>query len=414
MVYTNMSPTKIKSFNVGIICEEFFHEDLRGFGGFGMTVKRLCDHFNANGSRSTAKVLLSERFPIASRPGIRRYHNTDVLIRPPLRRYQEFLGYPARAGFLKALGIDFFLTIDYYSTYTYFAYAAPAKPLLIWIRDPRDISAWDKMATIPLELKQRGKADREELVRLALEKERSIKRLLMQSRCFGRKIIFATNASFLTERAERTWGIKINPYYLPNPLPFSERPAVPLTKRPSLLFLGRLEAVKRPWMVFELARKFPGIDFYIAGSVRALAEDINRIIEKYKHLDNLIFEGLVDGPRKAELFTQSWGFINTSVHEGFPVTFQESFYYGKPVISCQNPDGLTERFGYFTGEILGEGLDAVSMDKFSSKIQEFLNDPERGRKGRSAQQYVEETHSFRSFEKQLEEILVKEGVCKGL
>ena len=93
------------------------------------------------------------------------------------------------------------------------------------------------------------------------------------------------------------------------------------------------------------------------------------------------------------------------------MSFLEAFSYGKPVISCQDPDGLVSRFGYYAGELLGDGHDEKGLEIFSKKAEEFLNDKiGRLEKGRLARSYVEQNHSFPNFEMQLKEILEAEQI----
>ena len=68
---------------VGVIVEEFFHRDLRGFGGFGKGTQYLAGHFNHEDSPYRIKVLLAQGLAVVDRPAIRRFHDTEVLLRPP-------------------------------------------------------------------------------------------------------------------------------------------------------------------------------------------------------------------------------------------------------------------------------------------------------------------------------------------
>lgn len=396
-----------KNWRVGFIVEEFFHEDLRGFGGFGKTVKNFCDHYNANGHDTRIQVFLAKRVPSLQKAEVRTIHNAAVLLRPPVHSKS---GRECQ-GLINRLNPDLFLTIDYYTSYEEYLLASPATPLIVWLRDPRDKQEWEKLATVPLELKIRCCKSKEQLFDFAREKELSLKRILKLSKILKRKVIFATNAQFLVERAKRTFGLDaLEPHFLPNPIPLPAAHNHHQSLRPSLCFVGRIEPVKRPWIVFELAKRFPHIDFYIAGSV-VYPEFMQPIVEQYQGLANLKFLGVVDGAAKEKLYAESWGMINTSVHEGLPVTFQEMLSYGKPIISCQNPEGLTEKFGYYTGEILGEGTSEKDLALFSKCIEEFLSDEaQRQDKGRRGKKYVEETHSFASFDRTFKEILAVEKI----
>ncbi len=397
-------------FNLGFIVEEFFHSELRGFGGFGSTVKNIADHYNSGGKPFRVHVVLPNSLRKALRLEIKEYHNTQVLVCPSRGEYL-LAGIPRYRGLLASMAAKLLVAIDYYPSYERPLRALPLIPLLVWIRDPRGREEWEKLASVPMELKQRGMKSAAELAGLADEKKNSMLRILELSRRAGRKVIFAANAAFLTERAARTYGIKdLNPCLLPNPIPIPDITGLTCSPAPSLCFIGRLDAQKRFWIVLELARRFKDVTFYIAGESNS-PKLVNPIIEKYASLANLKFMGMTDGPAKHGLLKTCWGLINASVHEGLPVTFQEALAYGKPLISCLNPDGLTEKFGYYTGEITGDGLEEKDLEKFFRAITLFLNDErQRQEKGRQGRLYIERTHTFENFEKHLRDILAKEGI----
>jgi len=406
----NNHKKSLKNFNIGVVVEEFFHYDLRGFGGFGKTVKNLSEYFNPNGRFFKIKVIIPQGLPVVATSQIKIFHNTEVLLRSKVDGNSLFnsLNY---LKLIHQLKLRLFITIDYYKTYENVLLASPFTPILIWIRDPRSAFEWYKLGTVNLELKQRNKKNIEELKDIAYERANSLKKIVGHSKKIKRKLIFATNGNFLIERAKKAYEINdINPYYLPNPVPLPTINTFKYSQKPSLLFLARLDAQKRYWIVFELAKRFKEIDFYICGVANNEKLSLP-IIQQYAGLHNLKFIGHVDGSKKNEYLSSSWGLINTSVHEGLPVSFLEAFSFGKPVISCQNPDGLVERFGFYTGEVLGEGLDERSLDLFSHKIEEFLKrEDERKEKGVRAKKYVEENHCFSNFDNSLMKILSKEGI----
>ena len=109
--------------------------------------------------------------------------------------------------------------------------------------------------------------------------------------------------------------------------------------------MGRLVAVKRPWIYFELAKLLPKYTFYVCGQ----GEEVRDIIEKYKDIKNLKFMGHVSGEEKDRLLREAKVLVNTSIHEAIPVSFLEAISYGLSIVSCQNPDDITKKYGYFTG-----------------------------------------------------------------
>jgi len=396
-----------QKFCFGFLVGEFFHEQLGRFGGYGKTVKTISGHYNKQGKNFLVKTLLSQQFGRMAQ--VTRFHDTDVIFKPDETKLslKDYINY---SGILRRERIRLFISIDYSITYEYILRAAPTVPIIIWIRDPRGPEELKKLASIPLELETRNMS-LEQFMSLEKELQHSLHRAIKLSRVLKRKVIFASNGYFLVERARQAYDLpKMQPYQLPNPMPFLNIKEITFSSKPSLCFIGRLDAQKRFWIVFELAKRFPDVDFYLGGTAQ-FSDFMDPIVEKNKNIPNVRLIGVVDEKIKAFLLSNCWALLNTSIHEGLPVTFQEAFSYGKPVIASVDPEGLVSKYGYFTGEILGEGVDPVSLDKFSSKIKEFLeNKDERIAKGLSAKEYVEHFHTFENFEAHLESILRKEKI----
>lgn len=392
------------------ICEEFFHNDLRGYGGFGKTVKNIAEHYNALDQTDTKAALA---YPLSSQlipvPTTRIYHNTPVVLmnnsKFDITRYHQY------ADLLSKLNPKVLISIDWYPSYSLPAYACSATPLLIWIHDPRDTEEWEKIAAVPDELKFRGAERPEELLALAEQKRQAIESIFNLEKTLPRKVIFCTTAKSLVPRAERTYGIApIKAHWLPNPIEIPNLETLVFSPRPSLLYLGRLDAVKRPWIAFELAKRNPDVDFLIAGKAHNVGL-MEPWIDKYKHLPNLKLLGHVDGEQKDELLRNCWAILNTSVHEAEPVSFLEAFAYGKCVVGCHDPDEEVSRFGYYTGEVLGEGLDEESLSRFNQQIRKLVsNEEDRMSKGWLGRNEMIQNHTFESFKSHLNNILKTEGV----
>ena len=395
---------------MALICQEFFHRELGGFGGYGMAVKNLTDYYNSGRGGLKADVVLLGTSKEPKEPLLKRMGNTDVVVVP---RFIGLLLHPLK--FVKILaGIKplFLLSMEYLVKYEYVLWVMPRVPLVVYIRDPRAEREWKKLESV-LDTHNGIERDR---IRLRLRTARqaiSFKRVLRWSRWQGRAVIFATQAEYLIERARRKFRLKhLCSYILPNPVPLPKLLRIEDSPKPMLLVLSRLALQKRPWIAFELARRLPEVEFIIAGETRS-GSFINQILAEYKNLSNLKFLGLVVDKMKSDLLRQCWALINTSIHEGLPVSFLEAFSYGKCVISCQDPDGLVERFGFYTGECPGWGLDEITLSRFVRRIQECLSDENQRRmKGLAARRHVEKIHSFESFDRHLKKLLKVEGLMK--
>ncbi len=413
IVYLRCFLSRLRRHSVGLVLEEFFHQDFKRFGGYGMTAKNISDYYNSHPeSDLEINVLISSKLAMATKPRVQQFHQAKILFRSAddespnrdLLRYLWCFGQnPSHV----------LLTIEYYVSYDYIFKALPWVPIIIYIRDPRGPQEWSRLGAIAMELQWRKMNSIADLLKSQEWENNHIHDIIKSCQRTGRKIIFATNAEFLAERAKKAYCLPdMKPYLLPNPLVMPDLNKVQSSVKPSLIFMGRLDPQKRIWMVFELAKQFKHVDFIIAGAPTASYGGImDPVIERYKHLDNLKFLGTVDGEPKWKALGESWGMINTSIHEGLPVTFLESLCMAKPIISCLNPDELVSRFGYYTGDILGEGMDRESLERFSRQIELFLADAKtRQEKGRLGREYVEKRHTFKNFDKHLKEIFSKEKI----
>ncbi len=382
--------------NVGFLSDEFNHPDLMPFGGYGTTLKYVTDHCNTRPSRMRGDVLLCERKDI---PGVllRRYHHADVVFLP---RWPGLRAQLQCARLLIGRKINVLVGLDHYRSYEFYLEHFPCMPWIVWIKDPKDRQVWEKLATIELEIKAWGATTIEELIEQGERRGESLRRMLDLSRAYGRRVLFAAEAKHLADIARRLYGLHhMEAFHWPKPIPVSSE-APSFSHRPSFLFLARLDPIKRPWIFCELARRFSGADFFLAGSTHH-PDLMNPVLAPYRNIPNLKFLGRVEGADKEGLLKNAWAVVNTSIHEGVPVAMLEGFAFGKPTIAALDPDGLTSRFGIFVGERPGNGDDAETLDRFSEAIEQMITDFEKERIGREAQRYIAEVHSFSYFESAL-------------
>ncbi len=396
--------SKSRRLQVGFLVEEFFHKDLRGFGGFGMTVKYLTDHFNTNGHSLKGDVFLTSWMNVPA-PQIKRYHNADVILVPKSMDNYVF-NFIRYSKIIYSRNIEAFISVDHYPSYEYQLYGFPNIPWIVWLKDPRDNLEWEKIATVSLEVKVMGKQGLADLLRMAKHQHDSINTVIEYSKRFNRKMFFATEAFSLVDIARRLYDLpQINPVLLPKPVPMPALERANFSQKPSFLFLGRIDPIKRPWIYFELAKLFPQADFYVAGDSH-FKDIMAPVMAGYKDLPNLKLLGMVIEQAKHNVLNNIWATINTSVHEAVPVSFLETFAYGKPVISCQNPDNMTGRFGIYVGEVLGDGNDKKSIAVFAQAIEQFLSGKfQKEEHGKLARDYVGSVHTFENYEKTVRSLL---------
>jgi glycosyltransferase involved in cell wall biosynthesis len=191
-----------------------------------------------------------------------------------------------------------------------------------------------------------------------------------------------TQAVFLAEKARRYYGFKESPGFLPNPVPIPET-THRKNPRPTACFLARWDPQKRVELFFKLTLEHPEIHFIAMGRSHDEARD-RELRDRYGEVPNLQLTGFVSEEEKSRILGESWMLVNTSVREALPVSFLEALAHGTPIISGENPDGLTADYGYL-----------VEDGDYSAAVKRLLTDDERLEKGYQGRRHVEEVHEAR-------------------
>jgi glycosyltransferase involved in cell wall biosynthesis len=217
--------------------------------------------------------------------------------------------------------------------------------------------------------------------------------LIQEARWLRRKLIFATPAPHLIEKLEDCYGVEPPRLFsLPNPLRLPPGP-VRKSEQPSVVFLGRLDPIKRPWIFVELARRFPAVTFRMLGQSHFQGPGAY-VPENLP--PNLHLLGHTDETEKARWLREAWVAVNCSIHEALAVSILESFACETPVLSCQDPGYLVSRFGHYAGRFDGSGMEG--LDAFAAGLRTLLTAREATLElGRQARAWVESQHSEEHF-----------------
>ncbi len=270
------------------------------------------------------------------------------------------------------------------------------KKLILWIQDPRPDEQWQEKRNSVSLLKDPCVTDKKIPV--------LIKKLILENR-----IKFISQGYSLNPRAIQLYDLpeKYPIQYLPNPIDIDFNYKFDISKKKKqVIFLGRLEAQKRAWLVCEIAKLMPEYDFYIMGKFFRDEEINKKVLEPYMNGDikNLHFTGHLEGKDKEKLIKESRLLINTSIWEGIPISWLEALQYGTLIVSCLDNENLPSKFGNYVGEILGDGYEQVS--KFVPAIKELMeNDLHYKQKSIAAIKYVREIHNVKAFSKNLKALL---------
>lgn len=376
-----------KKIKVGLLIDEFFGGAGTAFGGYGFLARKYIAKY-IQGEDIQVDVLLgkSKNYFVPQ-----KFHEDNVnLYRLPRRKWFA-------QTWLKKQNYDVYLSIELTSNYVLKNELDLHKKLILWIQDPRPKSDWDEIKTVKLfpEVNYYNQAIYDFVHQLAEQN----------------RVRFVSQGYFLNEKAKELYrlGIDTPIQYLPNPIDVDlEFDVSTFKKKDSIIFLGRIESVKRGWLFCEIAKKMPEYQFYVLGQTFREKEQNSKIMALYQNISNLHFVGHVDGIEKERYLKESKILINTSIHEALPISFLEALSYGTVLVSNQNPENLTEKFGLYVGEVLGDGFDKV--DLYVEAVKRLMTDNKlRQNKAEQGRAYVEQVHAVTRFIHDLKKEIYQEA-----
>ena len=260
-----------------------------------------------------------------------------------------------------------------------------SKKLLLWIQDPRPQYEWQEIETVKLYKEENYY-------------NQKIYDLVHNWYKQGR-VTFVSQGYFLNPKAIDLYNLEPDTpiKYMPNPVDIDiDFDVSTYNKKDNIIFLGRIESVKRGWLFCEIAKRMPEYNFYMLGQSFREKDKNTAIMAKYYDIPNLHFAGHVDGQEKEQYLKDAKILVNTSIHEALPVSFLEALAYGVCLVSNRNPEYLTEKFGIWTGQINGDGFDKV--DLYVDAIKQLMSDESRRQKlAEDGRKYVEKVHNVSRF-----------------
>jgi len=246
--------------------------------------------------------------------------------------------------------------------------AAPDKVHIVTARDPHDWDDWRVELTLPSKSRLRTAG--------AMIFENN----LLATRGVRKADAVYTAFSDAIPKVKAKYGLTEDPKFLATPTPLPKRPTK--SGKPKVCYVARLDPRKRPHLFMELADRFPDVEFIALGAARDA--NLERALRQtYGACPNLTVAGFVDqfhSPYYAEVLSQSWILINTSVREGLPNAFIEAAAHGCAILSSVDTDGFASRFG-----------ETVRNDDYASGLASLLESDRWRECGARARSFVAET-----------------------
>jgi glycosyltransferase involved in cell wall biosynthesis len=360
---------KVCNMRIAFIVSEVFTE--KRHGGFGWLVRVIGRELVKRGF---------EVFVLAWRdPGYpERFHvdglevitypyafDTKSMVRH-VHDYYEF------SKILRDIDADVFISIEAMVETLIAEILKPSAKHIVWAQDPFDWTDYQLLGSI--DPNYRISRIRFWINRIVFGLAyRKADLILSQARCY-------------IEKLKKLYGIDPKRVvYLPNPIDYiPDEKSIRKSEEPLVCYLGRMDPQKRYWIFFELAKQFPDIKFVAMGKPNILYEDMYKeIIKKYIDLPNLEVKGFVSEEEKRRILDKCWIMVLPSIREGLPIAMLEALAHKCALLSSVNPDGLTEKFGYW-----------ARNDDFSEGIKWLLKDDKWRRLGEEGYKYVEENHDM--------------------
>lgn len=368
---------------IGLIVDEYFGGAGTAFGGYGFLARHLIAKHLSKFCEIDVLLGKSDSYRFTAERHI--IDNINVYRLPKRAWFAQ--------KWLAIKNYDAYLSIELTDDYVLKNEKNKNKKLVLWIQDPRPMYEWDEINTVKLFTE-------------TCYYNQAIYDLVHDWYKQGR-VRFISQAHFLNQKAIDLYSLdrNIDITYLPNPIEIDEEFDIKKhQKQNKIIFLGRLESVKRGWLFCEIAKRLPEYQFYVLGQTFRESDRNKEIFAQYQQIPNLHFVGHVEGDEKTEFLKDAKILVNTSIHEALPISFLEALSYGTLIVSNRNPDDLTAKFGVYVGNVLGDGFNKV--DLYVSAIQKLMGD-EQAMQDLSLQaiEYIKAVHNIKSFQKNILDIL---------
>ena len=375
-----------RKIKIALLIDEFFGGAGTAFGGYGFLARKyICKYIPDNNFE--IDVLMGR--------GTHQFQATkynvdgiDLYYLPKSRLCAK--------QWLKRKNYDIYLSIELTNSYALECETNLNKKLILWIQDPRPWSDWREIETVNLF---------REYCYYNQKIYDTVNKLYNQNR-----VKFISQGYFLNDKAKDLYRLHndVDIQYLPNPVDIDEDfDVLTYPKDNSIIYLGRIESVKRGWLFCEIAKRMPEYTFYVLGQSFREKDKNESIMSKYQNIPNLHFVGHVEGEVKNNYVKNAKILVNTSIHEALPVSFLEALAYGTLLVSNRNPENLTSQFGTWVGDVLGDGFEDV--DKYIEAIRGLIeNDDKRKKLSLAGCNYVKEIHNVSKFKKDLTNVIMGE------
>jgi glycosyltransferase involved in cell wall biosynthesis len=170
---------------------------------------------------------------------------------------------------------------------------------------------------------------------------------------------------------------------------------------PRILWVGRIDKVKRPNWLLDIAASFPQIAFDIIGAENTPSPYGLDISKRANELPNVTMHGRVQHDDMGKFYKHASLLCSTSKHEGFPNVYLEAWSTGLPIVSTFDPDSVIEKHNM--------GIIAKDRESLIEAIETLLKPTEHAKASEAALRYFNQNHaldaSMEKFSEAFKEVL---------
>lgn len=206
-------------------------------------------------------------------------------------------------------------------------------------------------------------------------------------------------AQYLAAKTQKYYALSTTPGFLPNPYRIPQ-PSPEKADKPTICYLARWDARKRPQIFFELASLFPQARFIAMGRAHDPGLDL-RLRAQYGAVPNLEMTGFIHAfrsPRIRQILDESWIMVNTAAREGLPAAYIESAAHACAILTSVDSDGFATRGGYHVQHPHGSDLPTAlggrdtNLEDYAEGLEWLLSNDRWRAMGREGRSYVLDVH----------------------
>lgn len=336
------------------------------YGGFGCLTRDIAGGLAARGIDTYAVIPCQPRTkPVQTIQGIQ-------VLSCPIDSYRDLKNSRPFAAVFRMIDADVYHSQEPNIGTRLAQIGEPQKKHVVTFQDPRTIEDWRKQ-WVP------HRPSRLYEIRFQLAYQHKVGRAARDADARY------CQAKFIIDKATALYRLPSRPGFLPNPIEVPDS-CGPKASEPTVCFVGRWNAIKRPELFIELASCFPAVKFILMGEDFNDADHDAEIRRRCAQLGNIDAPGWLAPAERNQLLQRSWILANTSTKECLPVSYLEACAHGCAVLSHVNSDDFPEEFGYWARK--------GDLEDYRCGLEILLENNRWRERAEKGYEYVKDTHEF--------------------